>query len=403
MNAQHRRHLLLGPAVALAAAMGSLLGPRLTLGTAFEPSQTATEPASTDLAAILEPIRVRHDLPALAAAVIMAGKVKHAAAVGVRKAGTDVGVTVEDKFHMGSCTKAMTATLVAKLVEQGKLRWDLTLSEALPELVGEMDPAYHNVTLLHLLSHRGGLSGESWPKNMTFLDVHRLPGSPRQQRFDYTKRILAEPPEATPGEKYVYANAGYAVVGAIAENATNTPWETLMRELVFAPLNMTSAGFGAMGTPGETHQPYQHRRKDGKSVPIEPGPLADNPPAIGPAGTVHCTIGDWAQYVADQVSEGRQRRHLLKRKSYRTLHTAEFGGDYALGWLVAQRPWGKGDVFTHAGSNNQNFCVVWMAPKRRFAVLVATNQGGDGVAKACDEAAWALIREFLIEPSALRP
>ena len=53
------------------------------------------------------------------------------------------------------------------------------------------------------------------------------------------------------------------------------------------------------------------------------------------------------------------------------------------------------EFFTHAGSNTLNYAVVWMAPLKRFAVAVATNQGGDEAAKACDQVAGALIRKYV--------
>jgi hypothetical protein len=63
-----------------------------------------------------------------------------------------------------------------------------------------------------------------------------------------------------------------------------------------------------------------------------------------------------------------------------------------LGWIVTERKWGGGKVLTHNGSNTMNYSVAWVAPKRKFAVLVCTNQGGEEAAKACDEAAGTLIR-----------
>jgi CubicO group peptidase (beta-lactamase class C family) len=70
---------------------------------------------------------------------------------------------------------------------------------------------------------------------------------------------------------------------------------------------------------------------------------------------------------------------------------APFGGQYALGWGTTRRDWGGGTVLTHTGSNTMNTAVVWMAPRRDFAVLVATNQAGDGADEAVDAAASALI------------
>jgi CubicO group peptidase (beta-lactamase class C family) len=354
---------------------------------------------SRDLTALFEPIRKKYNLPALAGAVILQGQTAAWGATGVRKAGSKVKVTVNDKFHIGSCTKAMTATITAMLVERGKLRWDITLSEALPDFADEMHPDYRNVTLSHLLDHRGGLppSKRSWPEGKSFMDMHNLGGSAMEQRLAYARMILSQEPEAKPGTKYIYSNAGYSIAGVIAEQAMKTPWESLMRTMLFKPLGMRTAGFGAMGMAGRIEEPWQHRMKGGKLKAIEPGRLSDNPPVLGPGGTVHCSIRDWAKFIAAHLNGPKSEGILLKSKTFEMLHTSDFGGNYTSGWVVTKRDWAGGKVLTHAGSNNMSFAVVWMAKKRDFAVLVASNQGGGDVAKACDKACWTLIKEFLLK------
>ncbi len=352
-----------------------------------------------DIGPAVNQIRKKHDLPAMAAAVIFEGHTVALATVGVRKAGSNVKVTQNDVFHLGSCTKAMTATLIAILIEQGKLRWNTTLAGVFPDLAGNILSAYRNVTLKHLLAHRAGLppAERSWPKGKTFWDMHRLPGSPREQRIAYVRMMLRQPPEATPGTRYIYSNAGFAIAGAIAERVTDTEWEQLMRQMLFHPLGMKSAGFGAMGSAGKIDQPWQHRVVRGKRRGIPPGRLSDNPPVIGPANAVHCAIGDWAKFIAEHLKGERGEQSLLQPKTYRILHTPVFEGSYAPGWIVTERNWGGGRVLTHAGSNSMNYALVWMAPQRNFAVVVATNQGGDVASKACDQAAWVLIRRFLLD------
>ncbi|HUS92452.1 MAG TPA: serine hydrolase domain-containing protein, partial [Phycisphaerae bacterium] len=350
---------------------------------------------------LLRPIRDRHGLPALAAAVIREGRLAGLGAVGVRKAGTETAVTRDDEFHIGSCTKAMTATVLATLVDAGKLRWETTLPEALPDLAETMHAGYRKVTLLHLLAHRAGLVANA-PPGMPFARLHELLGTPTEQRQAFARALLAVPPQSAPGEKFLYSNAGYAVAALVAERAAKKGWRELMRERVFRPLGMASAGFGAMGTPGKIDQPWQHVLRDGKLVPIAPGPRSDNPPAYDPAGRVHCSMADWAKFVAAHLDgpRGRACGLRLKPETWRRLHTPPFGGDYALGWGTPQRSWGGGAVLTHAGSNTMNYAVVWVAPKRDFAVLVATNLGGGPAPKACDEAAWLLIQELLLKPGA---
>lgn len=372
-------------------ALGVLLSFAVTL------SAKADQPKFDDLSVFLEALRAKADVPALAAAVIIHGEVKAARAVGVRKLGEEVRVTVDDQFHLGSCTKSITATLIAKLVEDDKLTYDTTLAEVFPELSQNMNEKFRSVTVRHLLSHRAGLPGESAPAGMTLRQVHALAGSPREQRLEYTRLMLAAPPMYAAGSRYVYSNAGYAIAGAIAERVMDTPWETLLAEQIFGPLGITSAGFGAMGTPGKIDQPWQHRLVDGRTRPIGPGPLADNPPAIGPAGTVHMNVADWARFVADHVNEGKKQGSLLKPQTYQTIHEAPFGGQYAYGWIVAPRPWANGNALTHAGSNTMNFAVVWAAPKRGFAILVMTNVGGGDVAARVDEIVGALLRKYLLD------
>lgn len=311
----------------------------------------------TQVADALEPIRKKHDIPAMGGAIVTSQGVVAIGVTGVRKAGTDEAVKEDDRWHLGSDTKAMTATMIATLVEEGKLRWDDTVGAAFPEI--EMSAALKRVTLLHLLSHRSGL-----PANLPW---HEL----KERRKAVVRAGGLKLPE---DPRYEYSNLGYVIAGAMTEKATGKTWEELMTEKLFKPLGMKSAGFGGQTSWGHT--------AGGKPA----DPKADNPPILGPAGTVHASLSDWGKFVADQLKMG-----LLKPETYKKMRQPAFGGDYALGWLVARRDWG-GTVYTHAGCNTMNYAVVWMSPEKNFAVLVVCNQGDDQAAKACDEAAGALIR-----------
>ena len=348
-----------------------------------------------DLKSLLEPIRQSHDLPALAGAIVTSKGLQAIGVVGVRKYGAGVPVTINDQFHLGSDTKAMTATLLAMYVEEGKLGWDWTLERIFPELASSMNPAYRRVTVEQLLAHRAGFTDASWPQGKTFTDMYELQGPPREQRWAYVKMILREPPVNEPGTKYLYSNRSYAVAGVIAEKMANAPWEELMHKRLFGPLKMSTCGFGAMGTPGKIDEPWQHRVAGTRHQPIEPGPRADNPPVIGPAGTVHCSMGDWAKFIQAHLRGELGESGLLKPATFKYLHTSPYG-DYGFGWLLVQRPWAGGLALNHAGSNTQNFAIVWMAPLKDFAVLIMTNQADQQgeTFKACDETAAALIQNF---------
>ncbi len=355
----------------------------------------AAEAEVKDAGAVLEPIRAAADLPALAGMALRGGRVWAQGAVGVRKRGEGTRVTIEDKFHLGSCTKAMTGHLCGGLMEEGLMGRETTLAEALPELADSMQASYRGLTLDHLLSHRSGFPNESWLKGRRFAEVRRLRGTAQEQRAAYVAKVLGEAPEASPGERYIYSNRNFAVAGHWAERVAGLAWEELMERRVFGPLGIRSGGFGAMGKPGEVAQPWQHRWSGQGWVAVEPGPTADNPAPLGPGGTVHMSLGDWARFVLDHLNGLRRGRGHLRGETYRYLHTPPFGGDYMGGWAAAERGWGGGRVYTHTGSNTMNFAVVWMAPVRDVAVLVVTNQGGEEAEKACDRAAGKLIETYL--------
>jgi CubicO group peptidase (beta-lactamase class C family) len=343
-----------------------------------------------DLTSLLTPILQKHSLPALAGAIVTSKGLLAVGAVGVRKSGTDTPVTINDHFHLGSNTKAMTATLLATLVENGRVSWEATLEDVLPSV--KLHPAYRTVTVEQLLAHRAGFTSRSWPKGKGFLAMHRLPGTPREQRRAYVAAILAEPPVAQPGTNFLYSNRSYAIAGAIAEEVLNDSWEDVMRRRIFEPLDMQTAGFGAMGTPGNIDQPWQHKLMWKWHWAIKPGPRAGNPQVIAPAGGAHCSIVDWAKFIQAHLRGEQNEPGILNPETLKRMHA--FTGDYGFGWMTVDRPWAGGRALTHTGSNTMNCAVAWMAPVRDFGVLVMANQGGGSTFHACDEAASLLIREL---------
>jgi CubicO group peptidase (beta-lactamase class C family) len=363
-----------------------------------------------DLGPELEAVRAKHNVPALCAVVVEGFDVTSAGVAGVRANGGKALVTIDDRWHLGSCTKAMTATLCATMVERGEVSWETTLGDALPDLRERMNSRFKAVTLAQLCTNRAGVpasldAGGLWGR------LFRGRGTAVEQRRMLAEGVLTRPPAYAPGTKDVYSNAGFALVGHALETVAGKPYEALMQERLFTPLRMTTCGWGAPGTPGnaapgervEADEPRGHG-KDGK--PLEPDPAhpsgaaADNPVAISPAGRLHCTIGDWAKFVSvhlrGDARNPRREARLLKAETFDRLHTPPDGlSGYAFGWGRAERAWGgpKGDrfVLTHAGSNTLWHCVVWVAPARDFAVLVCCNQGERGD-KATDEVASRVIK-----------
>lgn len=346
----------------------------------------------------LESIRSQHGLPSLACVVIRSNAVIERAAVGLRAVGTEAHVTRDDVWHLGSVTKSMTATLAAILVDEGRLRWTETLGEAFPGEADFMDPAWRKVTLEQLLGHRGGAPDQA-TLDSTGLGrlIRRGRGTLQEQRHELLREFTTRPPAHPPGTQYAYSNTGYILAGAWMEARMNQSWEQLITERLFLPLGMTSAGFGPPDPAAEHTHPWGHSRTSGQWKPVEPGPLADNPPSLGPAGTVHASMADVASYLRAHLNGelGRPTPLPIRMETWCRLHTALPNQEYALGWIITQRPWAGGTAWNHTGSNTYWYCNVWVAPHREFAVVVFTNAGGDAAFKATDAVAAAVIGDVL--------
>jgi CubicO group peptidase (beta-lactamase class C family) len=351
------------------------------------PSPHVLAGVSTNTPQIFEEILNKHKLPGLAVVVTKNGEICDRVAIGVRKSGDVPLLTTNDQFHIGSCAKSMTATLAAVLIEEGKLRWDTTIASVFPELKGQMDKEYENVTIEQLLTHRGGVPAD--PPEAAWAEALKQKDTPTEQRFRFIQAVLRQPPQAVPGSKMIYSNQGYAIAGAMIEKLSGVSWETLMSNRVFNPLRMASAGFGTPGAIGQVYQPWGHTRVLDSNKPDQ----TDNPPAIAPAGTVHCSLDDLARYAIFHL-QGAQGTPLLKSETLRKLHTPPQGQDYAYGWGCDQSQL-AGLVLTHSGSNGSWYVVMWLSYDKKIAILVGINCGGENAEAAAIEAIRSMIRKWL--------
>jgi CubicO group peptidase (beta-lactamase class C family) len=344
----------------------------------------ADPPPLIDLIPTLTPILQRHKTPCLIAAIVDGQRLSAIGAVGIRKFGAPERVTPNDLIHLGSDTKAMTAVLIGQMIQSGQLAFDSRMGDIFPDLAPRMNRFMAAVTIRQLLDHTAGL-----PANAANWFIYDRPGkSLPEQRLALVNDQFTSAPQYPPGSQFLYSNVGYVVLGAILEKKSGVAWEALIREKIFEPLKMTSAGFGPPGSVGKITQPWGHTLDGDTLKPVR----LDNPPVMGPCGRVHCTITDWARFISQFLQPAPDQPQLLSPEILHQLITPAQGASYAGGWASANRDWGGGPVLTHAGSNTMWFCVAWLAPHRNFAVLSATNVGGPDAAKACDEVSAALIQ-----------
>lgn len=169
----------------------------------------------------------RQKIPGVSLAVVKDGKPMVVKGYGLANIEHQVPVKPETIFQSGSVGKQFTAFAVMMLVDEGKIG----LEEKIGKYLGEVPPAWANITVRHLLTHTSGMT--DYPRDFDF-------------RKDYTedelfKRAKEIPTDFAPGEKWQYSNLGYVTLGIIIRKASGKFYGDFLKERVFQPLGMTTA------------------------------------------------------------------------------------------------------------------------------------------------------------------
>jgi CubicO group peptidase (beta-lactamase class C family) len=257
----------------------------------------------------------------------------------------------------------MTALVVARLVDAGKLSFETTLAEALPDL--KMRDAYRPVTVAQLLNFTGGIQPylQIGPQLTPILFQ---PGSPDERRTRFIKHLLQEEPIVKPGSEVKYSNASYAVVAFLASRRTGRPYAALMEEQVFRPLGMTRAGIGRPRSPERPNEPWLHLKEEQGYVP-EPDRERVAMAVLEAAGSVHCSIRDFARLASYELSAAQGKDPLLKPATAKRSQEI-IGGDQP-----GERAFFGGAPWLSAG--------LLLSASENFAAVAAVN--GGGAQKAC--------------------
>ncbi len=363
------------PRIIVAAIVLPLLGCN-----AKEPALDRPSEGDPRIVSILNEVADRHGIVGMGAGIVRATGEPDLGVVGWSKSGSTIPIGMNALWHIGSCTKPMTATVAARFVEDGRLKWTTTLAEAFPELERQLGPIMGGMTVEHLLSHRSGLPRD--PENQA---RDRL-RTGREQRLAKLQQIAELTPQSTPGVRYEYSNFGYAVIGAIIERVSGRAFRDVMRDELFVPMGLGNVVFEGDHAPGQ-HGVIGSHHPDGRVVRPGLGTDAD-PTWLRPAGSLRISLRDWTRFLQHHLAGETGGSGYLSAGSYRELHRPR-GDNYALGWAVAERSWGNGTVLQHDGTNGSNYCVVWLAPRRGFGVVICANQGDSSA--ALDEVASQLI------------
>lgn len=353
-------------------------------------AQDQTNKMATRLAEICR----KHDIPAMTAVVVNADGLVESGCFGNRKRGKSDKVELSDRFPIGSCTKSMTATLAAVLVDTGKIEWKTTIGDVWPK-ARDIHPRLRTVTLEELLSHQSGLPG-----NISDISASAWAGffeeteTPELERRRMIKLVLSTAPSQPQG-KFAYSNLGYAIVSAMLETRAGESFESLMKKHVFDPLEMRSADFRSMQAAKQLQSPFLWgHSKSGE--PVDPRTAgAENPTVYAAAGTVYLSIEDYAKYARWHLAS-KPAPVLQTQSVFDHLHKPQVdytlpGAKYGCGWICMDT--GFGPALNHFGSNTNSGALIWILPEADFAAIVCTNTGQPQAFAACDEMISHLMKE----------
>ena len=315
--------------------------------------------------------------PAIYAAIIDETGVRAITAAGVKKSGEEAPASIHDRLFLGSITKPMTSTMVATLIYSGERiftnDWDTSISDVFSDLIDDIHSDYHDVTIKDLLTHHGGVRADlpEWDDDTSLSIIER-----RQAAMLATLSEAAE----TPRGNVAYSHAGYMVAAAMAERLMGKSWEDLMRERVFEPLGMSSAGFGPPALVDSENEPWGHTLSTSNEwVPTQD----DWHIVLQPTAGVHASMEDlgkflqlWMDGKEPMLLNRAQIQSLVRlavREDGTILRFLFSGGSPSGGWWLYQDVFGYGEALNTPGSNGNWYSMVWVMRDISRAYLVVTN------------------------------
>lgn len=323
----------------------------------------------------LEKLCAEAGSPAAAGVVVSRNAVLDQAAVGVRCNGNPAPVTIHDRFHAGSNTKAMTAATCAALVNSGQLSWSLTPLDVFPDLAGSILPGYRDVTLEMLLRHMAGIPPFT-EENATDFAIPNWKGIPPERHIHEFSRWLLQKrkPVNQPGTAFSYSNAGYSIAAAMAEVVTGKTWNSLIEENLFRPLGIDArvgCGWPARYDPD---QPWGHFLKNGELSPQPPDDIYQPESFLAPAGDISISLPDYGRFLQMNLKGLYGEETILPAALIRSLHNDCQPGN-GMGWRVKtlQSIEHVGLFSTHAGSGATFLFVSGISLERDRALAIATN------------------------------
>lgn len=397
----------------------------LVLAPALVARPAQTDSAQPVIDAAFDDVVARYRLPGLAVGVVENGRVTYVRTTGERIAGSGQPIDADTLFKVASNTKAMTTALLARLVDQGKLRWNDPVVRHLPQFRMYEDWVSREMQVRDLLIHNSGLRAGAgdlmlWPEPNDF------------NRTDIIRGLAYLKPVHSFRSRYDYDNLLYIVAGEVAAAAGGAPYETLLRREVFEPLGMARCQAGEWNREQVGNVAQPHMRRGEGNVPVRSDGEVIPATTMAAAGGVRCSLNDMLTWVQAWLRPDPSGSPWLSRDQRRALWTAQMPmpltdrqrswdgshySAYGYGWRLADVD-GKFRV-SHTGTLMGMYSAVTMLPDQGVGFVILINGDGEsartvlnqvlvkhftspGQARSAADYAQELERERMARPAARR-
>lgn len=326
-------------------------------------------------------IRTHYQIPELAFAVLSADTIYEMHISGVQRITTTFQSNLQDKFRIGSNTKAITGFIAAQLVKAGKIKWDTQFFDLFPELKASSQRAHHQLTLLNLLSFRARL----FPYTYTYAEPkqEQFPGNEAEQRYQFAEWFFQQKPVKGKGQMH-FSNLGYIAAGLMLEKVSGKTYQQLVQELG-QQLDI-NFGFGAPNTR-DTLQPWGHDKNLIPEAPMANYKLN----WLLAAGNINVSLPDYVKFIQLQLQGLRGQSSILSQEEFEFLH---FGlPKFALGWFWLKEK-GKERYAYNVGNPGTFLSKVYVIPASNRAFIFLTNAQTDATDQGLDVLYEELKRKY---------
>lgn len=348
----------------------------LTAPTATEPAQSGSdEPPEGWVSAFdlkMQSLLQQENIPGMAVALIKGSETVLAKGYGLRDVENQLTVDENTLFPIASSHKAINATLIAVLVDNGVVDWDEPVVNYYSQFELSSAQSTEQVTLTHLLSMTSGIAGDAEDRlkeNDTIADLFKL--------------VSQEPLLGAPGEVFSYSNisaslAGY--IGTIASIGIDSGliknYGILLRERVLLPIGMTRSTtlHSEAELDGNLAKAYSVG-SDGSWV-FEPSVDTDDD-ILAPSGSLKSSAWEMAMFIATQLNNGVAPNHntIVSEQNLQKTHETVLDG-YALGW--ENLTYKQTDILAHTGSYDGFVSAIALLPEYNIGLVLLVNSEDAG-------------------------